>query len=94
MDSCVCFAAGVTVGEPCTLYYDRSRGSLPQNAKPVFKAGLNRWESLQLEEMHRAEGTPAGDSEWWSVDISIPKVKGILSCANYSCACCELPVLT
>ena len=56
------------------MYYNTKRGSLPQGAKPVFKAGLNRWESIQLADMQRAEAAPAGDSEWWSVDITIPKV--------------------
>lgn len=68
------YAEGVPLGDPCTLYYDAKRGSLPQGAKPVFKAGLNRWESIQLADMSKAEAAPSGNSEWWSVDITIPKV--------------------
>ena len=67
-------AEGVPLGEPCTLYYDTKRGSLPQGARPVFKAGLNRWETIQLADMQKADAAPAGSSDWWSVDITIPKV--------------------
>lgn len=57
------------------MYYNTKQSSLPQGAKPVFKAGLNRWESIQLADMQKAEATPTGnDSEWWFVDITIPKV--------------------
>ena len=67
------------------MYYNTKRSSLPQGAKPVFKAGLNRWESIQLADMQKAEATPTGnDSEWWSVDITIPKV---------SPACLSVPKL-
>ena len=76
MCSCV---EGVTVGETSTLYYDRSKGQLPGSSKLVFKAGLNRWESIQLVDMHRAEeegkGLPrSSGADWWSVDITMPKV--------------------
>ncbi|KAL0019255.1 hypothetical protein WJX77_003507, partial [Trebouxia sp. C0004] len=65
---------GVTVGETSTLYYDRLKGALPATSKLVFKAGLNRWESIQLKDLCRAEGlNPADGSEWWSVDIQVPK---------------------
>ncbi|KAL3139315.1 hypothetical protein ABBQ38_003653 [Trebouxia sp. C0009 RCD-2024] len=65
---------GVTVGETCTLYYDRSKGALPSTSKLVFKAGLNRWETIQLVDMARAEGfNQGGGSEWWSVDITLPQ---------------------
>ena len=70
-------AEGVTVGETSTLYYDRSKGALPSTSKLVFKAGLNRWESIQLVDMAQAEGfqqSGSGASEWWSVDIMIPQV--------------------
>lgn len=68
-------AEGVTVGETCTLYYDRSKGALPSTSKLVFKAGLNRWETIQLVDMARAEGfNQGGGSEWWSVDITLPQV--------------------
>ena len=53
-------AEGVTVGDTSTLYYDRSKGQLPSSSKLVFKAGLNRWESIQLVEMHRAEEVGKG----------------------------------
>jgi len=67
-------AEGVTVGETSTLYYDRLKGALPSTSKLIFKAGLNRWESIQLKDMGRAEGlNPADGSEWWSVDIQMPK---------------------
>ena len=69
-------AEGVTVGESSTMYYDCSKGSLPATSKLVFKAGLNRWESIQLVDMAKAEGfTQAAGSDWWSVDISIPQVR-------------------
>lgn len=65
----------MTVGETSTLYYDRSKSALPSTQKLVFKAGLNRWESIQLVDMGRAEGLKqAAASEWWSVDITMPKV--------------------
>lgn len=65
---------GVTLGETSTLYYDRLKGALPATSKLIFKAGLNRWESIQLKDLGRAEGlTPADGSEWWSVDIQMPK---------------------
>lgn len=68
-------AEGVTVGETCTLYYDRSKGTLPSTSKLVFKAGLNRWETIQLVDMAREEGfNQGGGSEWWSVDITLPQV--------------------
>jgi len=67
-------AEGVTVGETSTLYYDRLKGALPATSKLIFKAGLNRWESIQLKDLARAEGpNPADGSEWWSVDIQMPK---------------------
>lgn len=73
--SCTC-AEGVTVGQTCTLYYDRSKGTLPSTSKLVFKAGLNRWETIQLVDMARAEGFKQGaGSEWWSVDITLPQVR-------------------
>ncbi len=68
-------AEGVTVGQASTLYYDRLKGALPSSSKLIFKAGLNRWESIQLVDMGRAEGLlQANGSEWWSVDITMPKV--------------------
>jgi len=67
-------AEGVTVGQTSTLYYDRLKGALPSTSKLIFKAGLNRWESIQLKDLGRAEGlNPADGSEWWSVDIQMPK---------------------
>ena len=65
------------MGETSTLYYDRSKGTLPTTSKLVFKAGLNRWESIQLVDMGRAEGFQQSDgsaSEWWCVDITLPQV--------------------
>lgn len=65
------------MGQTSTLYYDRSKGALPATSKLVFKAGLNRWESIQLVDMVRAEGfgqAGNGPSEWWSVDITPPQV--------------------
>lgn len=63
------------MGKTCTLYYDRLKGALPTTSKLVFKAGLNRWETIQLVDMGRAEGLlQAKDAEWWSVDITLPKV--------------------
>ena len=65
---------GVKVGQNGTLYYDRLKGALPSTSKLIFKAGLNRWESIQLKDLVRAEGlNPADGSEWWSVDIQMPK---------------------
>ena len=77
-------AEGVTVGETSTLYYDRSKGSLPNTSKLIFKAGLNRWETIQLVDMHRAdgkraEGLPQGNgADWWSVDVTMPEVTHII----------------
>ena len=66
------------MGETSTLYYDRSKGALPTTTKLVFKAGLNRWESIQLVDMARAEGFQQGTgSEWWSVDITPPQVMSL-----------------
>ena len=80
------------MGETSTLYYDRSKGALPATSKLVFKAGLNRWESIQLVDMARAEGfQQAGGSasDWWSVDITLPQVGTLiwesLPLANVPC---------
>lgn len=70
-------AEGVTVGETSTLYYDRSKSALPSTSELVFKAGLNRWESIQLVDMARADGfqqSGGSASEWWSVDFTLPQV--------------------
>ena len=90
-------AEGVTVGETSTLYYDRSKSALPSTSKLVFKAGLNRWESIQLVDMVRAEGfqqSGGSASEWWSVDFTLSQVGTLDAGSLWIWQMCLLPCLS
>ena len=85
----------MTVGETSTLYYDRSKSALPSTSKLVFKAGLNRWESIQLVDMARADGfqqSGGSASEWWSVDFTLPQVGALMRDLFGSGKCASCPV--
>jgi hypothetical protein len=65
--------AGARVGGGVRLFYNRSAGPLPRDARPRLKAGLNLWEEILEADMHRSEDLSGlADQEWWEVQVQLP----------------------
>eukprot|EP00879_Flechtneria_rotunda_P007886 GHRR01008263.1.p1 GENE.GHRR01008263.1~~GHRR01008263.1.p1 ORF type:complete len:1096 (+),score=490.52 GHRR01008263.1:107-3289(+) len=65
---------GLPVGTTARVYYNRCGGPLPSNAQLVLKAGLNKWEEINLYKLSRCAAllNSPQRQEWWEAEFELP----------------------